>query len=114
MRRYIQTILRRWNCELAIEQTGADAISRAAVFQPDIAFLGFVTPGINGAQALIAMSMALPGTQIVIFNESVPADILSNLRAQRYDLRTLAVPFTEEELWDLCFYRISKRNKGRT
>jgi hypothetical protein len=57
----------------------------------------------DGAQAGISLLSVSPETQIVLFNESVPADILSDLRAQGYDFRTLAAPFDEEELQDLCF-----------
>jgi hypothetical protein len=30
IRCYIQTLMSQWECELAVEQTGADAITRAA------------------------------------------------------------------------------------
>jgi DNA-binding response OmpR family regulator len=102
MRRYIQMIMSRWDCELAVEQTGADAISRAATFKPDVALLG-LTPGTDGAQAGISLLRVSAGTQIVLFNESVPADILSDLRAQGYDFRTLPAPFDAEELRTVCF-----------
>ena len=103
MRRYIQTLMSRWDCELAVEPTGADAISRAATFKPDVALIGYCTPGMDGAQAGIELLRVSPETQIVLFNESVPADTLSDLRAQGYDFRTLPAPFDEEELRDLCF-----------
>jgi CheY-like chemotaxis protein len=101
--RYVQTLISQWECELAVEPTGADAVSRAATFKPDVALLGFVTPGTHGANAAIDLLKVSPGTQIVLFNEPVPTDILSDLRAQGYDFRTLAVPFSSEELRDLCF-----------
>jgi CheY-like chemotaxis protein len=102
--RYIVTLLSRWECELAIEPTAVSAIRRAAMFEPDVALLGYCTPGgMDGAQAGIAMSMVSPGTQIVLFNESVPADILNDLRAHGYEFRTLEAPFDEEELRAVCF-----------
>jgi two-component system KDP operon response regulator KdpE len=101
--RYVQTLMSQWECELAVEQTGADAISRATTFKPDVALIGYCTPGMHGAQAGIELLRVSPRTQIVLFNESVPADILSDLRAQGYDFRTLPAPFTIEELRDLCF-----------
>ena len=101
--RYIQTLMSRWNCELAVEQTGADAIRRAATFCPDTCLLGFVTPGIDGTQAGIELLKVSPETQIVLFNESVPADMLSYLKARGYNFQALAVPFDEEELRDCCF-----------
>jgi CheY-like chemotaxis protein len=103
MRRYIQMIVSRWDCGLAVEPSGADAIRRAATFKPDVALIGYCTPGMDGAQAGISLLRVSAGTQIVLFNESVPADILSDLRAQGYDFRTLPAPFDEKELRDCCF-----------
>ena len=78
MRRYIQMIMSRWDCELAIEPTAETAIQRAATFKTDVALLG-LTPGMDRAQAGIGLLRISPGTQIVLFNESVPADMLSAL-----------------------------------
>ena len=103
LRRYIKMIMSRWDCELAIEPTAECAIERAATFKPDICLLGFVTPGMDGAKAGIELLRVSPGTQIVLFNESVPADIASDLKARGYNFRTLAAPFDEEELRNLCF-----------
>jgi DNA-binding response OmpR family regulator len=102
MRRHIQLIMSRWDCELAIEPTAEGAIQRAATFKPDVALLG-LTPGMDGAQAGISLLKVSGGTQIVLFNESVPADILSDLRAHGYDFRTLPAPFDAEELRAVCF-----------
>jgi CheY-like chemotaxis protein len=104
MRRYIQLIMSGWDCELAIESTAEGAIQRAATFQADVCLLGFITmPGMDGAQAGIRLLMVSPETQIVLFNESVPADTLSDLKARGYNFRVLAAPFDEEELRDLGF-----------
>jgi CheY-like chemotaxis protein len=103
MRRHIQMIMSRWDCDLAIEPTAEDAIQRAATFRPDICLLGFVTPGMDGGQAGISLLRVSPGTQVVLFNESVPADILGDLKARGYNFRTLAAPFDEKKLRDLCF-----------
>lgn len=103
MRRHVQMIMSQWDCELAIEPTAEGAIQRAATFSPDICLLGFVTPGMDGAQAAIELLKVSSGTQIVLFNESVPADTLSDLKARGYNFRTLSAPFDEAELRDLCF-----------
>jgi CheY-like chemotaxis protein len=103
MRRYIQMIMSQWDCELAVEPTAEGAIQRAATFKPDVALIGYCTPGMDGAQAGIGLLMVSPETLIVLFNESVPADILSDLRAQGYDFRTLPAPFDAEELRTVCF-----------
>jgi CheY-like chemotaxis protein len=100
---YVQVILSRWDREVLVEQSAEGAIQRAATFMPDICLLGFVTPGMNGAKAAIELLKVSQGTHIVLFNESVPADILSDLKARRYNFQTLATPFDEEELRDLCF-----------
>jgi CheY-like chemotaxis protein len=102
MRRYIQMIMSRWDCELAIEPTAEGAIQRAATFKTDVALLG-LTPGMDRAQAGIGLLRISPGTQIVLWNEPVPAHVLSDLRARGYHFRTLAAPFDEQKLWDLCF-----------
>jgi DNA-binding NarL/FixJ family response regulator len=89
--------------ELAIESTAEGAIQRAATFSPDICLLGFVTPGVDGAKAAIELLKVSPGTQIVLWNEPVPPEVLNDLRAQGYDFRTLVAPFNIEELQSLCF-----------
>jgi CheY-like chemotaxis protein len=101
--RYIQTLMSRWDCELAIESSAEGAIQRAATFSPDICLLGFVTPGMDGANAAIELLKVSPGTQIVLWNEPVPPEVLNDLRAQGYDFRTLVAPFNIEELQSLCF-----------
>ena len=100
---YMQTLMSRWDCQLAVEPSGADAIRRAATFKPDVALIGYCTPCIDGAQAGIGLLSVSPRTQIVLFNESVPADIVSDLKARGYKFRTLAAPFDEEELRAVCF-----------
>ena len=111
-KRYIQMIMSRWDCELAIEPTAEDAIQRAATFKPGVCLLGFTTmPGMDGAQAGIELLRVSRGTQIVLFNESVPAEIVSELKARGYNFRTLAAPFDEKELRDCCFPS-SHRNAG--
>jgi DNA-binding response OmpR family regulator len=101
--RYIQTILSRWDCDLAVEQTAERAISRAVTFKPDVALLGFITPGMDGAKAGIELLKDSPETRIVLTVESVPSEVLDALRAQEYDFRTLVAPFNIEELQSLCF-----------
>src|SRR5271154_5426743 len=93
MRHYIRTLMSQWGCELAIEPTAEGAIERAATFRPDICLLGYCTPGMDGAQAGIELLKVLPGTQVVLFNESVAAELLSDLRARGYNFRTLSAPF---------------------
>ena len=103
LRRHIQTLMGQWDCDLAVEPTAERGIQRAATFKPKVALLGFCTPGMNGATAGIGLLKVSPGTQIVLWNEPVPTHVLSDLRAQGYDFRTLAAPFDEQKLWDLCF-----------
>jgi CheY-like chemotaxis protein len=103
MRRYVQALMSQWQCELEVEQTGADAVRRAATFKPDVALIGYCTPGMDGAQAGIELLKVSSETQIVLFNESVPADMVSELKARGYNFRTLPAPFDEKELRDLCF-----------
>lgn len=100
---YIQTLLSRWDCDLAVEQTAARAIRRAATFKPDVALLGFITPGMDGAKAGVELLQNSPETRIVLWNEPVPPDVLSDLRAQGFDFGTLVAPFSIEELQSLCF-----------
>jgi DNA-binding NtrC family response regulator len=103
MRRYMEMIMSRWACELAVEPTAEDAIQRAATFRPDICLIGYCTPGMDGAQAGIELLKVSPGTQVVLFNESVPANIVSDLKARGYNFRMLAAPFDEAQLRAVCF-----------
>ncbi|MGO9840713.1 MAG: two-component system response regulator [Candidatus Acidiferrales bacterium] len=101
--RYIETILNRWDCDLAVEQTAERAIGRASSFKPDVALLGFITPGMDGAKTGIELLKDSPETRVILAVESVPPKVLDDLRAQGYDFRTLVAPFSIEELQSLCF-----------
>jgi CheY-like chemotaxis protein len=101
--RYIEMLFSQWDCDIVVEQTAERAIRRAATFKPDIALLGFITPGMDGVKAGIELLKDSPETRIVLTVESVPSKVLDALRAQGYDFRTLVAPFNIEELQSLCF-----------
>jgi two-component system OmpR family response regulator len=101
--RYIETLLSQWDCDAVVEQTAERAIRRASAFKPDVALLGFITPGMDGAKSGIELLKDSPGTRIVLTVESVPSEVLDDLRARGYDFRTLVAPFNIEELQSLCF-----------
>jgi DNA-binding response OmpR family regulator len=101
--RYIQTILSRWDCDVVVEQTAERAIGRASSFKPDVALLGFITPGMDGAKAGVDLLKHSPETRVVLTIESVPSEVLDDLRARGYDFQTLVAPFSIEELQSLCF-----------
>jgi CheY-like chemotaxis protein len=101
--RYIETLLSHWDCDVAVEQTAERAIRRVSTFKPDVAFLGFITPGMDGAKAGIELLKDSPETRIVLTVESVPSEVLDDLRARGYDFQTLIAPFRIEELQSLCF-----------
>ena len=48
---YVQTILSRRDCEVLVEQSADGAIHRAAAFEPDVAILGFITPGMTRVES---------------------------------------------------------------
>ena len=87
----------------SVEQTAELGICRASSFKPDVALLGFITPGMDGAKAGIELLKGSPETRIVLTVESVPSKVLDDLRAQGYDFRTLVAPFNIEELQSVCF-----------
>jgi NarL family two-component system response regulator LiaR len=101
--RYVETLLNRWDCDVVVEQTAERAIRQASSFKPDVAFPGFVTPGIDGAQAGVELLKDSPETRVVLAVESVPSEVLDDLRARGYDFPTLAAPFSIEELQLVCF-----------
>ena len=101
--RYIETLLSQWDCDVVVEQTAERAIRRASAFKPDVALLGFITPGMDGAKAGIELLKDSPGTRIVLTVDSVPSEVLDDLRARGYDFRTVVAPFKVEELQSLCF-----------
>jgi two-component system OmpR family response regulator len=100
---YIETLLSQWDCDIVVEQTAERAIRRAAAFKPDVALLGFITPGMDGAKAGVELLKDSPETRVVFTVESVPSGVLDALRAQGYEFQTLAAPFSIEELQSLCF-----------
>jgi len=106
---YVQIILGRWDCDVVVEQTAEAAARRAAALKPDVALLGYITPGMDGAEAGIALLKVSPGTRIVLAFESVPSEVLDDLRTRGYDFKTLPAPFEIEELQDLCFTTLRPR-----
>jgi len=96
--RYLVALLEQMNCEIAIEHNGEDAIRRAAVFQPDLALIGFVMPGLSGSATGIGLQRVLPHAKVVFISEPVSAETLASLRARGYDFRSLPAPFERSEL----------------
>lgn len=95
---YLVILLDQMNCEIAVEHNGADAIRRAAAFQPDIALIGFVMPGLDGSATGIGLQEASPHTKVVFIAEPVLPETLESLRAQGYDFKALPTPFERDEL----------------
>ena len=103
LRRYIEALLKQWDCEIAVEQDGESAIRRAAIFQPDIALLGFIMPGMGGSKTAVGLLNVSAGTKVALMVEPVPPKTLHGLKRQGYDFKTLAAPFGQEELHALVF-----------
>jgi two-component system, OmpR family, response regulator len=100
---YYETLLSQWNCDTAIENTGRDAIRRAATFRPDVSLLGVVIPEMGGVEVAIELLEICPGMRIVLVTESVPAETVKRLAAQGYHFPLLPAPFTREELHAVVF-----------
>jgi two-component system OmpR family response regulator len=96
--RYLVTLLDQMNCEIAVEHNGENAIRRAATFQPDVALVGFVMPGIDGSATGIGLQKASPHTKVAFIAEPVLPETLESLRAQGYDFKALPTPFERDEL----------------
>jgi two-component system OmpR family response regulator len=96
--RYLVILLDRMKCEIAVEHNGEDAIRRAATFQPNVALVGFVMPGIDGSATGIGLQKASPHTKVVFIAEPVLPETLESLRAQAYDFKALPTPFERDEL----------------
>ena len=86
------------NCEVAVEHDGEDAIRRAANFQPDVALVGFVMPGMDGSATGIGLQKVSPHTKVVFISEPVSAETLASLHARGYDFANLPAPFERSEL----------------
>ena len=96
--RYLVALLEQMNCEIAVEHNGEDAIRRAATFQPDIALIGFVMPGLGGSATGIGLQNVSPRSKIVFIAEPVLPETLERLRALGYDFNALPTPFERVEL----------------
>ena len=96
--RYLVVLLDQMNCEIVVEHNGEDAIRRAANFQPDVALVGFVMPGMDGSATGIGLQKVSPHTKVVFIAEPVLPETLESLRAQGYDFKTLPTPFERAEL----------------
>ena len=96
--RYLVLLLDQMNCEVAVEHDGEDAIRRAANFQPDVALVGFVMPGMDGSATGIGLQKVSPHTKVVFIAEPVLPETLEGLKAQGYDFKVLSAPFERSEL----------------
>lgn len=101
--RYFVTLLDQKNCEVAVEHDGEDAIRRATSFQPDVALIGFVTPGTDGSTTGVGLLKVSPHKDVTFITEFVLPELLENLKAQGYHVKTLPAPFEFAELEALCF-----------
>ena len=101
--RYLVALLDQRNCEIAVEHNGEDAIRRAASFQPDVALIGFVMPGIDGSTTGVGLLKVSPLTNVVFITEFVLPGILENWKAHGYHFKTLPALFEFAELEALCF-----------
>jgi len=101
--RYIETLLNRWECDIVVEQTAELRFVGPLGLSPMLRSSAFITPGMDGAKAGIELLRVSPGTKVVLTVESVPSEVLDDLRTQGYDFRTLVAPFNIEELQSLCF-----------
>ena len=86
------------NCEIAVEHNGEDAIQRAATYQPDIGFIGYVMPGLDGSATGIGLLKVSPHTKVVFIAEPVLPETLEGLKALGYDFEALPAPFERAEL----------------
>ena len=77
--KYLVALLGQMNCEIAVEHNGEDAIRRAATFQPDIGFIGFVMPGLDGSATGIGLLKVSPHTKVVFIAEPVLPETLESL-----------------------------------
>lgn len=100
---FIVTLLNQWDCETAVVHNGKDAVSRAAALHPNVALLGVVMPEMGGVEAAIGLLKVSPETKVVLMTESVPEETLANLNSQGYNFRTLAAPFSREDLREAIF-----------
>jgi DNA-binding response OmpR family regulator len=96
--RYLVMLLSQMNCEIAVEHNGADAIRRAAEFQPDIALIGWVMPGLDGSATGIGLQSVSPRCRVVFIAEDVLPETLESLKALGYDFEALPTPFERAEL----------------
>jgi two-component system, OmpR family, response regulator len=106
--RYLVLLLDKMNCEIAVEHNGEDAIRRAANFQPDVALVGFVMPGMDGSATGIGLQKVSPHTKVVFISEPVSAATLASLRARGHDFTSLPAPFELYELEALLDTSFSK------
>ena len=96
--KYLVALLEQMDCEIAVEHNGENAIRRAATFQPDIALIGFVMPGLNGSATGIGLQNVSPRSKIVFIAEPVLPETLESLKAQGFDFKALPAPFERAEL----------------
>jgi CheY-like chemotaxis protein len=62
---YLVILLRQLNCEV-VEGNSRDAIRWVGTFQPDIALIGFVMPGMDGSKVGIKLLKVSSRTRVVL------------------------------------------------
>ena len=95
--RYSQSLLNQWGCETAAVQTGEGAVRLAAGLKPDLCAAGFRHSRHGRAKAGVGLLQVSTRTKVALTVEPAPAEVLSGLRAQGHDFRTLAAPFDSGE-----------------
>ena len=96
--KYIELLLVDFGCDVFIEHSGVSAIRRGAELRPDFALLGVAMPEMGGAETGIKLLELSPRTKIVLICETVPPEVMSDLRTKGYQFEALPAPFSQEEL----------------
>ena len=94
---YIETLLTGAGYEVRSTVNAPEAIEIARAFVPDVAFLGFVMPGMDGFILGVKLIEFLPHTKIVLAIEAGKGDLDAMRKGGYYSFDVLPAPFKKGE-----------------
>lgn len=98
VRQILVSLLLDLGCEVVGEaRSGAEAVERAKLIQPDLIFMDMVLPEKNGAEAAIEILEARPNCRIIAMS-TADEQIVRSRAMQAGCIRFLEKPFRRESL----------------
>ncbi len=95
----LSAILRAADFETAVAYNGADAVSAAATFRPDIVISDYaMPPGMDGLEATAKIKQLLPGCKVVMLSGQILGREFAPYQTKGYNFLLLTKPIHPKDL----------------